>query len=73
VFFCLCIHVLHILVYFLLLYRIYKCDRNIHKKNSVTNTISTYMKKHSAYRFSFSVAETQILQAEIEYSLFYVT
>jgi len=31
------------------------------------------MKEHSVYRFSFSVAETQMLQVETEYSLFYIT
>ena len=31
------------------------------------------MNKHIAYRFSFSVAETQMLQAETECNLFYVT
>jgi len=71
VIFRLCIHILHI--NFLLTYRVYQCDRHIHKKNSVTVTISTYMKKHIAYRFSFSVVETQMLQVEIECSLFYIT
>ena len=68
---CLCIHVLHI--NFLLPYKICQCDRNIQKKNSVTDTVTTYMKEHSVYRFSFSVAETQMLQVETEYSLFYIT
>jgi len=54
---------------FLLPYRICQCDGHVHKKNSVSDTISTYMKKDSAYRFSFSVVETQMLQVEIEYSL----